>query len=345
MTRGLDVINIACIGSGAWGRNLVRTFASLPDCRLLYCCDVDPKVLEQVSRTYSDCKATASLAEVLADEKVGAVVLATPAKLHYEHARAALLAGKHVFVEKPMALSANDAQDLIELVGKSDLKLMVGHLLLYHPAVARLKALIQSGDLGDIYYVYSQRTNLGRIRSDESALWSFAPHDLSVAMYLLDQEPVRISADGQAYLQPGIEDVVFLTLHFADGKMAHIQVSWLDPHKVRRLTVVGSKKMVVFDDVETMEKLKIYDKGAKLPSYDSYGDSITLRFGDIHSPRIDVKEPLRIECEHFINCVKTGATPLTDASDGLRVVKALEKADDALKRRRRTSGGVHLLFL
>ncbi len=332
------MINVACVGSGAWGRNLVRAFASLPDCRLLYCCDVDAKVLEQVSKTYPDCKATPSLSEVLRDEKVDAVAVASPAKLHYEHARAALLAGKHVYVEKPMALASKDAEDLLDLVEKTGLRLMVGHLLLYHPAVARLKELIQSGSLGDIYYIYSQRTNLGRIRSDESALWSFAPHDLSVAMYLLDQEPISISADGQAYLQPGVEDVVFLTLHFPDGKMAHIQVSWLDPHKVRRLTVVGSKKMVVFDDVETMEKLKIYDKGARLPSYDSYGDSITLRFGDIHSPHIEVKEPLRLECEHFISCVRTGATPLTDGRDGLRVVKALEKAEEALSRGQRMGG-------
>ena len=327
------MINVACVGSGAWGRNLVRTFAALPDTRLLYCCDLDARVLEQVSNTYPDCKATPSFSEALQDKRVDAVAVATPARLHYEHARAALLAGKHVYVEKPMALASKDAEDLIALAEKGQLRLMVGHLLLYHPAVTRLKELIRAGDLGDIYYIYSQRTNLGKIRSDESALWSFAPHDLSVAMYLLDQEPTSVSADGRAYLQQGIEDVVFLTLHFPDGKMSHIQVSWLDPHKVRRLTVVGSEKMVVFDDVETMEKLKIYDKGAKAPSYDSYGDSITLRFGDIYSPRIEVKEPLKIECEHFISCVKTGATPLTDGRDGLRVVKALERADEALRRR------------
>ncbi|MBN1592567.1 MAG: Gfo/Idh/MocA family oxidoreductase, partial [Candidatus Coatesbacteria bacterium] len=267
------MIDIACVGSGAWGKNLVRTFAQVPDARLLYCCDTDPKVLQQLSKAYPGCEATDDYDRVIQDDRVEAVVIASPARLHYEHARAALLAGKHVFVEKPMALASRDADDLIEIAEKGALRLMVGHLLLFHPAVRKLKELISAKDLGEVYYIYSQRTNLGRIRSDESALWSFAPHDISVAIYLLDQEPSSVSADGRAYLQAGVEDVVFLTLHFPDGKMSHIQVSWLDPHKVRRLTVVGSEKMVVFDDVEPMEKLKIYDKGAKLPSYDSYGDS------------------------------------------------------------------------
>ena len=326
------MINIGCVGSGAWGRNLVRTFAALPRCNLLYCCDVDPEVRRGVAKAYPNCKATASFADVLRDDAVDAVVIASPAKLHHEHARAALLSGKHVFVEKPMSLASNDAESLIELSEGRGLTLMVGHLLLYHPAITRLKELIRAGELGEVYYLYSQRTNLGRVRSDESALWSFAPHDLSVAMYLLDEEPTSVSADGQAYLQSGIEDVVFLTLHFPGGKMAHVQVSWLDPHKVRRLTVVGSKKMVVFDDVESMEKLKIYDKGVRLPSYDSYGDSITVRFGDIYSPRIDVKEPLGIECEHFLSCVESGDRPLTDGRDGLRVVRVLERADRALRQ-------------
>jgi len=326
------VINIGCVGSGAWGKNLVRTFATLPGCNLYYCCDVDPKARQRVAKAYPGCKTTASFADVLRDDAVDAVAIASPAKLHHEHAKAALLSGKHVFVEKPMSLASSDAEELIELSEVRGRTLMVGHLLLYHPAIARLKELIRAGELGEVYYLYSQRTNLGRVRSDESALWSFAPHDLSVAMYLLDEEPLSISADGQAYLQPGIEDVVFLTLHFPGGKMAHVQVSWLDPHKVRRLTVVGSEKMVVFDDVEPMEKLKIYDKGVRLPSYDSYGDSITVRFGDIYSPRIDIREPLGIECEHFLDCVEKGERPLTDGRDGLRVVRALERAEQAMGR-------------
>ncbi|MCD6328625.1 Gfo/Idh/MocA family oxidoreductase [bacterium] len=325
------MINIACVGGGAWGRNLFRIFGVLPTCHLTYCCDIDKGVLEKVLEASPDCKITCELSDMLCDKKVDAVAIATPAKLHYEHAKVALEAGKHVYVEKPMALSSAEAEELVELSEKKGLILMVGHLLLYHPAVTKLKQFIDAGYLGDVYYIYSQRTNLGKIRSDESALWSFAPHDISVAIYLLGQEPHRVSAEGRAYLQAGIEDVVFLTLHFPDGKMAHIQVSWLDPHKVRRLTVVGRDKMVVFDDMAPTEKLKIYDKGARLPSYDSYGESITLRFGDILSPHLQMKEPLRMECEHFVDCVATGKRPLTDGRDGLRVVRVLEAADAALR--------------
>jgi len=329
------MINIACVGAGAWGKNLVRNFATLPGARLVYCCDLDEAVLRHISSLYPGCKVTTSYKEVVKDSAVDAIVIATPSSAHYSQALQALQAGKHTYVEKPLTLDSSQAEELVSLASEKRLKLMVGHLLLYHPAIAKLKELVDAGELGEVYYLYSQRTNLGRIRSDESALWSFAPHDISVAIHLLGKEPQFVSADGQAYLQAGIEDVVFVTMHFPGAKMAHIQVSWLDPHKVRRITVVGSRKMVVFDDIETMEKLKVYDKGARVPSYDSYGDSITLRFGDIYSPRIDMTEPLRLECQHFLDCIRDDRQPLTDGVSGLQVVRALEKAEASLRAKLR----------
>ena len=226
-------------------------------------------------------------------------MLAVPATQHFEAAKQALEAGKHVFVEKPITLNVRDARDLVELSEQTGRFLMVGHLLEYHPAVQMLKELIQTGELGEVYYLYSQRVNLGIIRQDENALWSFAPHDVSTVLYLLGQEPDSVSARGECYLQEGIEDVVFVNLHFTDGKMAQLQLSWLDPHKIRKLTIVGSRKMVVFDDAESAEKVRIYDKSAERRDYVSYGDAISLRFGDVVIPHLEMIEPLMLECQHF----------------------------------------------
>jgi predicted dehydrogenase len=259
------------------------------------------------------------------------VVISSSATTHYPFAKAALEAGKHVYVEKPLALSTAHAREMTELAESKKLKLMVGHLLLYHPVVNTLKKLVDSGDLGEVFYIYSQRVNLGRIRQDENALWSFAPHDISVILYLLGQFPVSVSARGESYLQEGVEDVVFVNLKFADRKMAQLQVSWLDPHKVRKITIVGGKKMVVFDDIESMEKLKIFDKGVTGVSYDSYGDSITLRFGDINIPHIKMTEPLRVECQHFVDCVLNDKQPLSDGTNGLQVVRILEAAQRSME--------------
>jgi predicted dehydrogenase len=203
---------------------------------------------------------------------------------------------------------------------------------MYHPAVARLKQMMDGGELGEVYYLYASRLNLGQVRRSENAMWSLAPHDISVALYLLGEEPVAVAAQGLTYLQPGIPDTVFLTLRFASGRAAHIHVSWLDPHKVRRITVVGSQKMAVFDDVDSTEKLRIYDKGVQRPAYDSYGDSLSLRFGDISIPRIDMREPLRLECQHFIDCILNGQTPLSDGRNGVQVLRVLEAGQRSLER-------------
>ncbi len=324
------MLKVAVVGAGAWGRNLVRIFHQLPEVELACCCDSDSSRREAIARSYAGVRLTERFDDILADDSIEAVVVASSAVTHYPFAKAALEAGKHVYVEKPLALSAAHAEEIVTLAEKRDRKLMVGHLLLYHPAVAYLKELVDSGGLGEVFYIYSQRVNLGKIRQDENALWSFAPHDISVILYLLDRFPDSVSARGESYLQEGVEDVVFVNMKFPDRKMAQIQVSWLDPHKVRKITIVGNKKMAVFDDTESAEKLKIFDKGVSGVSYESYGDSLTIRFGDIKIPHISMTEPLRTECQHFVDCIVEDKRPLTDGADGMRVVRILEAAQRSM---------------
>ena len=327
-----DSIGIACVGAGNWGKNLVRVFHGLGEADLRYICDAEAKTRQTMERMYPDTAVVRDYGQVLDDKQVDAVVLAVPAAQHFKAARQALDAGKHVFVEKPMTLNVPDARALVELAEQAGRILMVGHLLEYHPAVQMLKELIEKGELGDVYYLYSQRVNLGVIRQDENALWSFAPHDVSTVLYLLGQEPDSVSARGECYLQVGIEDVVFVNMHFPDGKMAQLQLSWLDPHKIRKLTIVGSRKMVVFDDVESAEKVRIYDKSAERRDFVSYGDAISLRFGDVVIPHLEMAEPLALECRHFVKCVFEGREPRSGGRDGLRVVQVLEVAQKSLEQ-------------
>lgn len=327
-------VRVGVVGAGYWGKNLVRNFYEIEDAELVIVCDKDRSRLESISERYPDTEVTDKFQNLLERKDVDAVVIVTPAVFHHAQAREALMAGKHVFVEKPMSMSMKEATELKDLASTGGVMLMVGHLLIYHPAVRKLRELITNGELGEVYYLYSQRVNLGRIRKDENALWSFAPHDVSVILYLLGEEPETVTATGECYLQDGIEDVVFLHMKFPDRKMAQVQLSWLDPHKERKLTVVGSRKMAVFDDVLASEKIRIYDKGVdRPPEYGSYGEYLTLRDGDIMIPRIDMKEPLRVECEHFINCVRRGERPLTDAESGVRVVRVIEAAQLSLGKR------------
>jgi len=324
------MIGVAVIGAGNWGKHVVRNFASLDDAELKYVCDRDGAVRESMRTTYSRADVVSDYQQVLDDDGVGAVAVAVDAPMHFELAAAALEAGKHTYVEKPLTLSGPDAERLIELAEMNHRKLMVGHLLEYHPAVDYLKQVIESESAGRTMYLHSQRVNLGIVRDCENAWWSLAPHDISVACYLFDAEPVSISACGQAYLQEGIEDVVFANLRFADGRMAHIHVSWLDPHKIRRTTLVGSQKTVVFDDMEAAEKIRIYDKGAEVKTVNSYAEAVTLRTGDIMMPTLSSAEPLRIQCQHFIDCISNDATPRSDGHDGLRVVNILEAGGKSL---------------
>ncbi|MBU1084265.1 MAG: Gfo/Idh/MocA family oxidoreductase [Candidatus Omnitrophota bacterium] len=329
----MNNLKIAVVGIGNWGKHLVRNYYDLG---VLYaCCDFDEKKLETAKKTFSIPKITSDFDSIISDPDINAVVIATPAVYHYELAKASLEAGKATYVEKPMALKESHCAELVKIAEKKDIVLMVGHLMLYHPAFLRVKEYIDNGELGDIYYGYSVRVNLGTVRSDENSLWSFAPHDISMLLYLFGAEVESVSARGQSYLQKDVEDVVFLSLYFKDKKMAQIQISWLDPHKERKLTIVGSKKMLVFDDVESSEKIKIYNKGVDRSGkneFDSYGDYLTLRSGDILLPYVKMSEPLRAECMHFLDCVENNKKPLTDGRNGLDVVKILEKAQESLSQ-------------
>jgi len=327
------MITIAVVGAGAWGKNHIRVFSEIPNVRLKYVCDQDPSKLLSLQKTYPQAKMVGDLNPILHDPEVKGVVVASSALSHFPLTKEILMADKDVLVEKPMALNTKDAEEMLKLAEKRRRILMVGHLLIYHPVVDRLKEMIASGEIGKVLYIYTQRVNLGVIRQDENALLSFAPHDISVILYLLEEEPVIVTAHGESYIQKGIEDVTFLSLRFPDGKMANIHLSWLDPHKLRKITIVGSKKMVVFDDMEASEKLRVYDKGVKNLSYDSYGEYLGLRFGDITIPSIKMAEPLRAEAEHFIQSIESRKEPKTGGRDGLKVVKILMAAQESLKQK------------
>ena len=327
------MINMAVVGAGAWGKNHIRVFSEIPDVRLKYICDQDPVKESWSQKNYPQTKFVQTLDPILLDPEIKGVVVASSAVSHFPLAKEILMGDKDVLVEKPMALNVKEAEEMLKIAEERKRILMVGHLLIYHSVLDRLKEMVASGELGRVYYLYTQRVNFGVIRQDENALLSFAPHDLSVILYLLEEDPVMVTAYGESYIQKGIEDVVFLGLQFADGKMANIHLSWLDPHKLRRVTIVGSQKMVVFDDMETSEKLKVYDKGVKNLSYDTYGEYLSLRFGDITIPNIKMVEPLRNEAEHFIQCMESRREPKTGGRDGLRVVKILMAAQESLKKK------------
>ncbi len=318
---------LAQVGIGQWGKNLLRNFADLAE--VVWLCDADPRRLADYGARYPAARTTQSFDDVLHDASVEAVVVATPVPTHYELAKRALEAGKHVFVEKPPAMRGVEMEELCELAEERNRVLMPGHLLLYHPGVAKLKQLVDAGELGDVLCVYGNRQNLGTIRLHENALWSLGVHDLSVLLYLIDEEPSELWAHGNAFLTPGVEDVVFCYLRFPSGKIAHMHLSWLDPHKIRRITVVGRDKMVVFDDMELERKITVYDKAPEQPTT-TYGEWRT-RTGDIYSPKIPNTEPLRVECEHFLSLVRGEGDPLRAARDGLLVVRALEQLQASLE--------------
>lgn len=322
-------VKVGVIGAGAWGRNHVRTLASHPNAELVAVCDAAAGTREKLARQYPAITVTDDVQKLLG--MVEGVVIATPASTHADVARLAIAAGVPALVEKPFALSVKDAEDVAERADKANVPVMAGHLLEYHPVVEKLKDLITSGDLGRVYYLYGQRVNLGQVRRDENALWSFGPHDVSVAIYLMGCAPESVSAVGHSYLQPGVEDVVFLTMKFATGTLAHVQLSWLDPNKERRLTVVGSQKMAVFNDMEAREKLRLYDKGIdRPPDYGSYGESLQIREGDIHIPRVSNAEPLALELAHFLKVARREMPARSDAADGVRVVRVLDAATRSL---------------
>jgi predicted dehydrogenase len=321
-----ETLRVGQAGLGYWGRNLARNFDDLTDLRWL--CDASEERRAEFAERYPDARVTGDFDELLAADDVDAVVIATPVPTHYPLARAALDAGKHVFVEKPPAMRVTEMEELIGRAEARGLVLMPGHLLLYHPAVQKLKELIDDGELGEVLVVYGNRQNLGKIRKDENALWSLGVHDLSVIQYLIEEEIVEAAAHGHAFLNEGVEDVVFCYLRFATGKIAHMHLSWLDPHKMRRLTVVGRDKMAVFDDMELEHKITVYDKAPEQPS-ETYGEWRT-RTGDTFSPKLSNAEPLRLECGHFVQLVQEGWDG-REMHNGLEVVRALELLTGSLR--------------
>ncbi len=323
-------LRVGFIGFGYWGPNILRNLDRLPTTEAVAACDTDPGNLERLSAAYPHIETTSDLDHLLSTYDLDAVVVATSAPSHAAVASRVLEAGLHCFVEKPLTLSSADAKRLVRLAEDNDRVLMVGHLMVYHGAIEWIRDYIASGELGEVRYLYFQRLNLGKVRADENSFWSLAPHDVSVALYLLDETPDSVSVSGADYLRDGVHDVVFANLRFPSGRMANIHVSWLDPHKVRRMTVVGSAKMLVFDDMEATDKIWIYDKGVEPAGAMAYGEDLTLRFGDIRVPFVKLAEPLGTEMSHFVECCTTGATPRSSGVDGLRVVQVLEAADASL---------------
>ena len=325
------MVNLAQIGIGDWGKNHLRTFSQMPGCNILMCCDKNQAVLDSVKAGYgSNIRCVTDPEEVFADKSVDAVIIATLPDTHAKLAIRAMEKGKHVFVEKPLAMTVREGEAIKKAVLKYKKICMVGHILLYHPAVRALKDYIDSGEFGRIYYIYSTRVNLGKVRDEENALWSLTSHDISVVMYLLGQEPGSVSAKGAAYLRKNIDDVVFVSLAFGNNVIANIHASWLDPHKIRQFTVVGSKRMAVFDDMAQSGKLKIYDKGVDMVAGKP---SLALRSGEVLMPNIDGTEPLKLEAMEFLDCVKNNRQPLANVDNGIEVLKILESAQRSLDRK------------
>jgi predicted dehydrogenase len=323
-----DPVRIGVVGLGYWGPNIARNFDSIPGCELAWCCDSSPQARQAVADRFPGVALAEDLDELLSDGSLDAVALATPVATHGELALRVLEAGKHLFVEKPLAQSVAAAERAVAAADRSGRVLMVGHLLEYHPGIQKLRELAQSGELGDIYYIYGNRLNLGKLRADENALWSLGAHDVSVVLRLAGEEPSEAVAHGESYVRNGVEDVVFCFLRFPSGLSAHLHLSWLDPHKERRFTVVGSRRMATFDDMALEGKVTIYDKGFDEDAR-GYGEYIT-RSGEILCPQIPNVEPLRVECEHFVRCVASGNRPQSDGQSGLRVVRVLERLQQSL---------------
>ena len=326
-------MNIAAIGCGYWGPNLIRNFYPIPDCNVAICCDLEIKNLERMEQLFPGTKTTVNYQDILDSPDIDAVAIATPVSTHYQLAKDCLQAKKHVLVEKPLAASSGQCIDLIRIGKQMDKVLMVGHTFEYTAAVNKIKDLLQEGELGEILYISSLRLNLGLFQQDINVVWDLAPHDISIILYLLGKEPLSLNGQGKAHFFEGIDDVATATLNFDNGEIAFLHQSWLDPYKVRKMTLVGTKKMLVYDDTHPNEKIKIFDKGIDGPRhYDTYGEfQFAYRYGDIFSPRIEDNEPLRVECEHFIECIRERKTPNSDGYSGLRVVSILEAICESIR--------------
>lgn len=327
------MLRIGVIGCGYWGPNLIRNFSQLNGSNVVMCSDLSSKRLEHMKSLYAQIDTSEDFHDILRRDDVDAVVVATPPQTHRDIALAALQAGKHVFVEKPLALSVEEGSDLVAAAKRSGLTLMVGHTFVYTAAVNKIKGLIDAGELGDIFYISSTRVNLGIFQEHINVVWDLAPHDVSILNYILGGMPESVATQAHGYIRDDVEDVAFLTLRYGRGVMAHVQVSWLNPNKIRRTIVVGSKKMLVYDDVSPLEKIRIYDKGVSvMPHYDTFGEfHLSYRFGDIYIPRLDDSEPLKVACQHFLDCIAGKEGGRSAGGAGLDVVRVLEAADASIR--------------
>ena len=328
------MFNIAIAGCGYWGPNLLRNFNALADCNVKYACDTDEDRLTHMQSLYPQVQTTTDFDRLVTDYDIDAVVIATPVSFHFEMARQCLQAGKHAFIEKPMAKSVSECKELIEIAGSKGLTIMVGHTFIYSQPVMKIKEIINSGDLGEILYISARRLNLGLFQKDINVAWDLAPHDISIILYTMQDIPVSVNCQGKAHVNPNIEDVTNMTLSFSNGGFATIQSSWLDPNKVREMTFVGSKKMLVYDDTEPNEKIKIYDKRVEAPPhYDTFAEfHYSYHYGDMYSPYLKQIEPLKVEAEHFLNCIRHGNRPESCGQKALKVVQILEAASESIKR-------------
>ena len=325
---------IGVVGCGYWGPNLIRNLRQSSDCQLSIICDKEAQRLEHMRRLYPGIGITPNFEEFIQDETLDAVVIATPVRFHYQMAKLALEAGKHVLIEKPMTRTVAEGEELLALAERNGLILMVGHTFLFSPAVRRMKEVIDSGDIGSVHYISSRRLNLGLFQKDINVAWDLAPHDISIVLHLLDDMPDTISCQGSSHVTRGIEDVTTMFLSFHRNRCAIIQNSWLDPKKVRQMTVVGSRRMIVYDDTEPLEKLKIYDARVEAPAhYDTFADfTYSYHYGDAYVPYIKQEEPLKLQCQHFVDCIRNVRLPLTNGKRGLEVVRVLETATDSLRQ-------------
>jgi predicted dehydrogenase len=327
-------INIGVVGCGYWGPNLIRNFRTLSDCKVKTICDQDENRLRQLKGLYPELNGEKSFDNLIADKSINAVIVATPVRFHYKMAKAALEAGKHVFIEKPMAASSAECEELNDLADRNGLTLMIGHTFLYSAPVRKIKEIVKSGDIGTIQYISSRRLNLGLYQKDINVAWDLAPHDISIILYIMEHAPVSVNCRGNCHVTPGIEDVTNMALTFPNNQLATVHNSWLDPRKVREMTIVGTRRMIVYDDVEPLEKIKIYDARVdRPPHYNTFAEfTYSYHYGDIYIPYVKQEEPLKVECQHFLDCINTGATPISNGHHGLELVRILEASSLSLKQ-------------
>lgn len=334
MKMNNKTIKVGLVGCGYWGPNLVRNLRQASDCELKTLCDMSESRLNHMRRLYPEVTMTNQFSDLLQDSELDAIAIATPVRFHYEMAKAALSLGKHVFIEKPMARTVAECEELVALAEQRGLVLMVGHTFLFSPAVRRMKEIIDHGDIGQVQYISARRLNLGLFQKDINVAWDLAPHDISIVLHLLDEFPVSVACQGSSHVTRGIEDVSMMNMHFRKNRCAFIHNSWLDPKKVRQMTVVGSQRMIVYDDTEPLEKLKIYDARVEVPPhYDTFAEfTYSYHYGDAYVPYIKQDEPLKLECQHFIECIRDQATPLTNGRLGLEIVRVLEASSESLRQ-------------